>query len=121
MRFNIVIGLLGLIAGLLIAIAAGTGGRPVFAQGGAADGSSLAVAANFNNQQEDLVWVFDARKRVLSVYKYKNNSIELIGARNLTWDLQIPVSAELIYKGRHLKPSDVERAVKPNKPPKKGG
>jgi hypothetical protein len=112
MRLSVVIGLLGLIAGLLIALVAGSGGRPVYAQGGAADGSALAVAANFNNGEQDLVWVFDAKAKVLSIYKYQNNTIELIGARNLKWDLLIPVPGELRYKGVHLSPSDVEKAIK---------
>lgn len=109
MRNNVVIGMLGLIAGLLIAMMAGQGEKPVFAQGAAANGSMLAVSANYNNQQEDLVWVIDAKAKRLSCYKYLNNQIELIGARNVKFDLQIE---EFKYKpGVHVKPSEIEKKI----------
>lgn len=123
MRLNVVIGLLGLIAGLLIAMAAGTGGQPVFAQGAAPGGSMMAVAANFNNQQEDIVYVFDARAKRLACYKYKGNLIEFIGARNIMFDLQI--KGEYVHQpGRHLTPTAVKRVIdqqSKEKPPRKGG
>jgi hypothetical protein len=109
MRLNIVIGLLGLVAGLLIAIAAGTGAKPAYAQGAAPDGSMLAVSANYNNQQEDLVWILDAKAKRLACYKYKNNAIELLGARNIKFDLMVE---EFVYQGAHVKPSDIEKKLK---------
>ena len=121
MRLNIVIGLLGLIAGLLVAMAAGSGGHPVYAQGAAADGSMMTVAANFNNQQEDIVYVFDARYKRLACYKYKNNLVEFIGARNLNYDLKI--EGEYIYQGKHLTPAEVKKQVEKKAPAgtRKGG
>jgi hypothetical protein len=113
MRLNVVIGLLGLIAGLLIAIAAGTAERPAFAQAAGRADMMTAVAANYNNGQEDIIWVLDAVSRRLAVYKYKDNkTIELIGVRNIMFDLQVE---EMNYDGRHLKPSDLEELLKKRK------
>jgi len=108
MRYNLIIGLLGLIAGLLVAVVAGMADRPAFAQGMAADGM-VAVPANFNNQQEDIVWVLDAKSKRMTCYRYKNNMIEFVGARNITYDLQ---AEEFVYQGKHVKPSDIEKLLK---------
>ncbi len=119
MKINVVMGLLGLIAGLLIAIVAGSAERPAYAQG-MSGGSMLVVPANYNQGQEDIVWILDAASKRMACYRYKNNKvIELIGARNVKFDLQVE---EFEYTGRHVKPSDIEdllkkrdRAKKPKK------
>ena len=121
MKFSVAIGILGLIAGLLIALVAGNGGQPVYAQGSAAGSSAIGITSNYNNGEQDLVWIFDSVTKVLSCYKYQSNQVELIGARNVKWDLLIPVDGELRYKGKHLSPSEVQKAInknKPQKPPK---
>ena len=110
MRVNVAIGLLGILVGLAIAFMSGAANEPAFAQGGAA-GGSFAVAANFNNGEQDLVWLFDAKSKVLAVYKYQSNTIELIGARNAKNDLLIPSPGELRYQGKHLSPRNVEQAI----------
>ena len=108
MRLNAVLGMLGLVAGLLIALLATGGQGQVYAQGAAADGSMLMVAANYNNSQEDYVWILDAKNKRLSCYKYKSNMVELVGARNVKFDLQVE---EFTYKGQHVKPSDIEKLI----------
>jgi len=110
MRVNVAIGMLGILVGLAIAFMSGAGQQPVFAQSGNA-GSSLAVAANYNNGEQDLVWLFDTKSKVLAVYKYQSNTIELIGARNAKNDMLIPSPGELRYKGQHLSPKKVEQAI----------
>lgn len=124
MKFSVAMGILGLIAGLLIALVAGNGGRAVYAQGSAASSSAMGVASNYNNGEQDLVWIYNPTTKVLACYKYQSNQVELIGARNAKWDLLIPVDGELRYKGQHLSPNDVHKAIdkliKTNKPAKKG-
>lgn len=109
MKFNVVIGLLGLIAGLLIALAVGTDSRSAFAAGGITDGSMVAVTTNHRNGQEELVWVLDTKARRLTCYKYKNNLIELIGARDVEFDLLL---RDFLYQGKHVTPKEVERELK---------
>jgi len=109
MRLNIVIGLLGLIAGLLIAIIAGGAEKTVFAQG-MSSGSMAMIPANLNNQQEDIVWVLDSSAKRLAVYRHKNNQvIELIGARNIKFDLQL---SDFQYSNRHFTPREIEKETK---------
>jgi hypothetical protein len=108
MRLNVAVGLLGLLAGLAIAFLAGASERQAFAQGAAADGSMLMTAANFNNGQEDYVWVIDGSTKRMSCYKYKNNGIELLGTRNLKYEMQLE---EFTYAGKHVKPSDIRKEL----------
>ena len=42
-------------------------------------------------------------------FGYLNKTIELIGVRNIKFDLQVE---EMNYDGRHLKPSDIEELLK---------
>lgn len=111
MRVNVAIGLLGILVGLAIAFMSGAAQQPAFAQG-RTGGGSLAVATNFNNGEQDLLWLFDDSSKVLAIYKYHSNTIELIGARNAKYDLLIPSPGELRYKGQHLSPKNVEQAIK---------
>ncbi len=107
MRVNVAIGLLGLLAGLAIAFMVGFADRPAFGQV-AGDGSMAMTATNYNNGQEDLLWVLDAKAKRLSCYKYKNNMVELIGARNVKYDLQVE---EFTYTGKHVKPSVIKKEL----------
>jgi len=108
MRLNVAVGLLGLLAGLAIAFLAGASEKQAFAQGAAGAGSIIMTAANYNNGQEDLVWVIDADKKQMACYKYKNTVIELIGTRGIKWDLQVE---EFTYPGRHVKPSEIRKEL----------
>lgn len=116
MKLNVVIGLLGLVAGLLVAQAAGTGGQRAYAAGGITDGSMVAVTTNYRNGQEELVWVLDSKAKRLACYKYKNNVIELIGARSIKFDLLH--LEDFVYQGKHVTPKQVEKEV-PKKPGQK--
>jgi hypothetical protein len=120
MRTNIVVALLGLIAGLLIASL--TGGRePAFAQGGSAmtNGEMIAVSLNNQNLQRDLLAVVDTRHKRVTLYDFKDsNKLSIVASRNITYDLQI--DNEYIYDGRHISPADVKRQVEKGakEPPK---
>ena len=82
-------------------------GTPAMAQGKADAGGMIAVPFHVSPGQQALCLI-DTRNGVMCVYdvdirgKY---SIELVGARNYTYDVQIP---EL---STHPKPSEVKREV----------
>lgn len=111
MKTNIVIALLGLIAGLLIASL--TGGRePVFAQGGSTmtNGDMIAVALNNATIQRDMLAVIDTKRKRVTLYDFKDsNKLSMVATRNITYDLQI--EGEYIYEGRHMTPGEVKREV----------
>ena len=115
MKTNIVIALLGLIAGLLIASLAG--GREValaqgISSGGSAmtNGDMIAVALHNANVQRDMLALVDTRHNRLTLYDFRDsNKVSMVASRNITYDLQI--EGEYIYEGRHISPGDVKRQV----------
>jgi len=111
MKTNIVIALLGLIAGLLVASL--VGGREVaLAQGGSTmtNGDMIAVALNNQNLQRDVLALIDTKHKRVVLYDFKDsNKVSMLASRNITYDLQI--ENEYIYDGRHIAPGDVKKQV----------
>ena len=115
MKTNIVIALLGLIAGLLIASL--VGGRDVaLAQGVSGGGSAMtngdmiAVALSNTGTGKDLLAVIDTKHKRVSLYDFRDtNKLSMVASRNITYDLQI--EGEFIYEGRHMSPGDVKKQV----------
>jgi hypothetical protein len=115
MKTNIVIALLGLIAGLLIASL--VGGRDVaLAQGISGGGSAMtngdmiAVALNNAGTQRDMLAVVDTKHKRVALYDFRDSTkLSMVASRNITYDLQI--EGEYIYEGRHISPGDVKKQV----------
>ncbi|MFH1423257.1 MAG: hypothetical protein ABIH42_11175, partial [Planctomycetota bacterium] len=108
MRTNIIIALLGLIAGLFIASMLGNGDA-AFAQ--SSSGNEM-VAFSVNNQstQRDMIAVVDIRNRCLLLYDYKDsNKLSMVAARNISYDTKI--KGEFISTGRHLSPADIKKEI----------
>ena len=65
--------------------------QPVFAGGSDNASGFVAVAANVQSQNRDILFLIDARGDTprLAMYEFNNARLQLLGVRNISYDLQL--------------------------------
>lgn len=107
-RDGIVVGLLGIVAGLLIVVLFQLQGAPGAAGQSAAATSPGWLMATSTSQGVGVVFLFDIEQKRLGTYVMKGpESLELIGTRTITQEFSV------IEFGNRMKPSyeEIKKAI----------
>lgn len=109
------------IAGLALSLGLMLGRGPETARADAATDSNadmIAVTGEYGNGTS-VLYLIDTKARQMAVYRsLAGSSVELVAARDIAWDLRIPVLNDRSKAG--LSPRDLERGFRRSRKPLTG-